>query len=124
MTKLTMILPGMLFIGSFASFASCAGSLHLTDEQASKLDPQLRPLLEGKAPASGACAEVLLKDGTVAYVVTVRGSEAEIRQAGYSPGSVIGDILTLTVPADGLLRLATLPSVRRIECGHSSKPQH
>ncbi len=120
----TLRIPCFLLVGLLALCVSCASPVHLTAEQASKLDLRLRPILENTPPVSGACSEWTLKDGRTVYGVIVRGSESEIRQAGFTPGSVVGEIVTLTVTADEILRLATLATVRSIGCGSSSKPQH
>lgn len=124
MSTLRIILSAALFFASFALCISCSSSPQLTDEQAAKLDTHLRAILQGTLPVTGSCAEVVLKDGTIAYNVIVRGNESEVRKAGFTPGSVINDILTLTIRANDILRLAALPSVRSIECGHTAQPQH
>ncbi len=95
-------------------------SSELTETEARKIDPRLKPLLEGQSPPGNECVRQQLPDGTQGYRVILRGDADELRKEGIQVNAPVGDIMTATLSRDDIIKAAKLPSVRSIECGSTN----
>lgn len=96
--------------------AGCEGSKQsLTDQQLGKLDPALRSLLQ-EGDSGRRLSSTTRSDGTVAYAVFIRATDAEqVREAGIPVNSTSGKILTARLSTKEIRKAARLDAVTSIE---------
>jgi len=105
---------GILLI--IVGVAGCGGSSQsLTDSQLQKLDPALERLIRGENPER-TLSTTTRSDGTVAYSVFLRATDAEkVREAGIPINSASGNILAARLSKAEICRAARLDAVTSIE---------
>jgi hypothetical protein len=116
-------IPFLMTLVMIVIFACCSHSGALTQAELAKIDPRLRPALEGKPLEGDRCTTVTTRDGRQAYLVLIRGDAGQLREAGIHPGSVVGETVTAVLTADQIRAAARLSSVSSIRCGGTATPQ-
>ena len=113
--SLLTLLIGILAVG-------CASS-RLSDQERSKLDPQLAKLLSGEQVSESVLDASLRADGAKEYGVIIRSTDVQaLRSAGIRIGSVLGNVITARVTLAELRTVVSLPTVRAVEIGSRNYP--
>lgn len=103
-------------LGLLLCQASCGSAPGLTREQMNKLHPSLQLLLEQGRAAEGMLDVSTRTDGEKEYGVIIRcKNSADVRSAGITIGSVMGELVTARVTRQELERVARIPSVIFVE---------
>ena len=112
----------LLFLA--VAIAACGGSEQaLTKGELEKLDPSLRRLVQGSTPQRE-IPSTTRPDGTVAYAVFIRTTDAErVREAGIPINSMSGNILTARLSTSELRKAVRLDAVTSIESSGEASPQ-
>jgi hypothetical protein len=113
----------LLLLCIAAGAFGCGSSAELTPDQLSKIDAHLQPVLQGGIPTRDGCTASVDEVGITRYRVIIRGNADDIRDAGISVETMLGDILTANVGVEQIRSLAKLASVKSIECGSKNFPQ-
>jgi hypothetical protein len=107
------------FLTAVLLLAGCAQSGSLTADQEAKLEPRLRQLLAGENVAG--VNAVKSNGGIEQYDIIIRGSSADdVRAAGVTPNSVIGEVMTARVRVDQIRTLAKITSIRSLQMGSAN----
>ncbi len=104
----------------FCFNAFLCSSSELTETEARKIDPRLKPILDGQPPQGSDCVTQELPGGGKGYRVIIRGNAEEIRREGIHVNPPVGDVMTATLSRDDIIKTAKLPSVRSIDCGSTN----
>lgn len=105
------------------SFYACSSTPPLTDHEMAKLHPQVQRLLAGEVVPELDKASSLRPDGARVYELIVRTTKPEeVRSIGIAPQSQFGELLTVRVTSEEIVKLARLPSLIAIEPGSQNYP--
>jgi subtilisin family serine protease len=85
------------------------------------LSPLFRPAVLNP-PVPGAAAPAGSGSRTELRLLVTTGRASELRAAGFTVGTVAGDVATVTAPLSRIGELGRLPGVRRVELGLPVKP--
>lgn len=113
----------LLITASSHLLHGCSSTPPLTDEEMAKLHPQVQRLLAGEAAPDLDSTSTLRSDGVREFELIVRSANPdELRSIGITPQSQFGDVLTVRVSTEEIVKVARLQSVIAIEPGSKNYP--
>jgi hypothetical protein len=114
----------LIALASILVWIGCSQKPRLTDEERARIHPQIQRLLAGEQVPELEEFSAIRAEGSREFPLIVRmGNPDELASIGINPQSRFGELVTVRVTKEEIVKIARLPSVIMIEPSSRNYPQ-